>query len=337
MMESSYLHVPALIAHGGAGGRGPAVDRPERRRAMLSAVRHGAELLRGGASAIDAVVATVRELENHPLFNAGYGSVLTADGTVEMDAAIVAASARGAPRGRQVDLRAGAVAAVSRVRNPIELARAVMERTPHLLMAGAGAEVIARQAGIELCAPAALISPRSRERWRAMLEGRIEVAAPALGGRGHFGTVGAVALDAHGMLAAATSTGGISGKLPGRVGDSAIIGAGAFAGWPGAASATGQGEAILKVALCRAAVMALEGAVTPARAATGAIRNLAATTGGQAGVIIVDRRGRIGFAHNAEAMDVAIFEAARGFRYQWTAPSSTARAKAPARSSTRGA
>jgi len=333
-MESHYSYLPALIAHGGAGGRGPAADRPERRRAMLAAVRRGAEVLRAGASAIDAVVATVRELENHPLFNAGYGSVLTADGTVEMDASLVAATVRGAPRGRRVDLRGGAVAAVSRVRNPIELARAVMERTPHLLMVAAGAEAIARQAGIELCAPAAMISPRSRERWSAMLEERTEVAVSVPGGRGHFCTVGAAALDSHGMLAAATSTGGISGKLPGRVGDSAIIGAGAFAGWQGAASATGQGEAILKVALCRDAVMALGSAVTPARAATRAIRSLAADTGGQAGIILVDRRGRIGFAHNADAMDVAIFEAVRGFRYQWTAPSAIARAKAAARRST---
>jgi beta-aspartyl-peptidase (threonine type) len=192
------------------------------------------------------------------------------------------------------------------VRNPILLARAVMEHTPHILMAGAGAERLARRAGLALCRPEDLVTPRARARWRAAMERR-------------FGTVGAVARDVHGVLAAATSTGGVSGKMSGRVGDSAIIGAGTFADAPGAASATGQGEAIMKAALCREAVMALRRG-EPRAVAERAIADLTALTGGQAGVILVDRRGRLGYAHNAEVMDVATFDAAGGFEYRWAAP-----------------
>jgi len=343
-MEQAHI-VPALIAHGGAGGRGPAAERPERRRGMLAAVAAGAEILRGGGSALDAVIATVRSLEDHPLFNAGLGSLLTIDGTVEMDASIMVAAPRGhspardaqgaraasrAPA-RRVELRAGAVAAVTRVRNPILLARAVMELTPHILMAGAGAERLARRAGVPLCRPTDLVTPRARARWRAALERRAEAADPAGDGPGRFGTVGAVALDARGVLAAATSTGGVSGKLHGRIGDSAIIGAGTFADARGAASATGQGEAIMKASLCREA-MAMLGRGEPRAAAERAIAELAAMTGGQAGIVMIDRRGRIGFAHNAEVMDVAMFDAVGGFEYRWAAALKRSSHGAPASS-----
>jgi beta-aspartyl-peptidase (threonine type) len=301
---------------------------------MLAAVRAGADVLRSGGNALDAVVTAVRALEDHPLFNAGTGSLLTVEGTVEMDAAVMVAepqrtvALRRRARGMRfaVRLGAGGVAAVTRVRNPILLARAVMEHTPHVLMAGAGAERLARRAGLELCRPEDLITQRARERWRAAIENRAAAAGGARGGKeegsggpGGFGTVGAVALDARGMLAAATSTGGVGGKLPGRVGDSAIIGAGAFADAPGAASATGQGEAIMKAGLCREAVMLLRHR-EPYAAARRAIADLAALTGGQAGVVLVDCRGRLGFAHNAEVMDVAMFDAAGGIEYRWAEP-----------------
>jgi len=307
---------------------------------MLAAVAAGAEILRIGGSALDAVVATVRALEDHPLFNAGVGSLLTVDGTVEMDASVMvalpppptsrrgtisaAALARGAalgPRPRAT-LYAGAVAGISRVRNPILLARAVIELTPHVLMAGAGAERLARRAGIARCRPEDLITQRARERWRAALARRAEGVGGigAEGGcPGSFGTVGAIALDTDGGLAAATSTGGVSGKLSGRVGDSAIVGAGTFAEAPGAASATGQGEAIMKATLCREVVMAL-GRGDPRTIAEHVIAEMAAQTGGQAGVIVIDRRGRLGYAHNAEVMDVAMFDPAGGFEYRWAAP-----------------
>ena len=298
---------------------------------MLAAVRAGADILRGGGSALDAVVATVRALEDHPLFNAGVGSLLTAEGTVEMDAGVMVATPvsreggrRAAVRGARprAELQGGAVGAVSRVRNPILLARAVMEHTPHLLMVGSGAERFARRAGADLCRPAELVTERARERWRAAQADRASAGrAAAVPG---LGTVGAAAVDSRGILAAATSTGGVSGKLPGRLGDSAILGAGVFADLLGAASATGQGEAIMKVALCREAIDALSHS-DPQNVARQTIADCAARTDGKAGVIIVDKRGRLGFAHNAEVMDVATFDAKNGVTYRWVEPLREAR------------
>jgi beta-aspartyl-peptidase (threonine type) len=289
---------------------------------MLAAARKGIELLRAGAGALEAVIAAVKALEDDEYFNAGYGSVLNTDGRVEMDAALMVAEPRpdrgSGPRARLRDrtphVRAGAVAVVSRVRNPILLARAVMDQTPHILMVGAGAERIARRAGIPLCSPDDLITSRAKARWRWMLEQRL---AAAVGGEG--GTVGAAAIDSRGVIAAATSTGGMTGKLPGRVGDSAIVGAGVYADKAGAASATGLGEAIIVLALCREAVRALEGGEATA-VARRVIADLARRTGGKAGVILVDRRGRIGFAHNAGAMEVASFDPEQGLRHYWPDP-----------------
>jgi L-asparaginase / beta-aspartyl-peptidase len=299
------ITMPTLIAHGGAGGRPPASERGARRNGIIAAVRRGAEILRGGGAALDAVVATIVALENDPLFNAGYGSVLTIAQRVEMDAAVMSATHARFPnrggavsgnaddsgkaiistaRGRAgaVEIRAGGVVLVSRVRNPIELARVVMERTPHLLMGGAGAERLARQFGVRMCRAADLVSQRARERWLAS-RGEVPLdSAPV-----SHGTVGAVALDSHGDIASATSTGGVSGKLPGRIGDSAIIGAGLFASASGGASATGEGEAIMRVALCREAVMALAKRGAQA-AAERAITMVADAAAGQAGVIVVD-------------------------------------------------
>jgi L-asparaginase / beta-aspartyl-peptidase len=331
----------ALIAHGGAGAWGPVSERAERRRGLVGAVRAGAEILRGGGSALDAVVATVAALEDHPLFNAGHGSLLTTDGTVEMDASVMTASPAGEPlipsslavrrarraRASEMIVSAGAVAAVSRVRNPIELARAVMERTPHILLAGAGAERFARRAGIALIRPERLITERARERWLARQRAAAVDNAAGPGAAvipaGH-GTVGAVALDARGILAAATSTGGVPGKIAGRVGDSAIIGAGTFAGAAGAASATGNGEAIIMAALCREAVMAL-GAGAPNAVARRAIAELIGGAGAEAGIVIVDRKGRIGFAHNAQTMQIAMFDPALGIRHLRAKPNAVAR------------
>jgi len=288
---------------------------------MLAATRRGVELLRAGASALDAVIATVKALEDDEYFNAGYGSVLNTDGRVEMDAALMVAEPRageGGARKRRSDrpsmVRAGAVAAVSRVRNPILLARAVMEQTEHILMVGAGAERIARRAGIALCGPDELITPRAKARWRLLLEQRLAAAPGAEGG-----TVGAAAIDSKGVAAAATSTGGMTGKLPGRVGDSALIGAGVYADLSGAASATGQGEAIILLALCRETVRVLERGEAAA-VARGAIAELARRTERQAGIIVVDYRGRFGFAHNAGAMEVASFDPVHGLHHYWPDP-----------------
>ncbi len=300
---------------------------------MLTATRLGAKILQSGGSALDAVIATISTLEDHPLFNAGYGSLLNSEGNVEMDASVMSAepvSDAMPKRGRKsqqvaeddYNVTAGAVAVISRVQHPVVLARAVMERSPHILMAGVGAERFARSCGIQLVKPAAMISARARERWRArqqqQAESAAEAAARASMGMEH-GTVGAIAIDARGGIAAATSTGGVPGKLFGRVGDSAIIGAGTFAHGLGAASATGQGEAIILTSLCREAVLALaEG--SPDAIAREAIGEMIDATGAEAGVIILDRRGRIGYAHNAASMQVARFDPAGGLRHLWLPP-----------------
>jgi len=325
----------ALVAHGGAGNAGPGAERPERRRGMMAAIRIGAGILRAKGSALEAVVGTVAALEDHPLFNAGYGSLLNSEGNVEMDASVMFAepvfsdSTRLAKRTHSHDadysVSAGAVAVVSRVRNPIMLARAVMEHSPHILMAGPGAENFARKVGIRLVRPEEMVTERARERWHARKQqtGMLEAGAAARAAMGH-GTVGAVCVDVHGAIAAATSTGGVPGKLFGRVGDSALIGAGTFAHAFGAASATGQGEAIILTALCREAVLALaDGA--PQAVAREAIAEMIDATGAEAGIILIDRRGRIGYAHNAASMQVARYDPARGVEHLWLEPIATAR------------
>jgi len=307
---------PALVAHGGAGGKGSAADRTERRHALLAAVRRGADLLREGGSALDAVQVTVVELEDDPRFNAGTGSVLTSVGTVEMDASVMVME-RGP--GGEARISAGAVAAVSRVKNPLMLARAVMEETPHVMLAGSGAHRFAARAGIELCRVEDLITARARERWRTrQLQLRNQsssAAAPS--------TVGAVAIDSNGNIAAGTSTGGIPGKIPGRIGDSAIVGAGTFVAAWGGASATGHGEAIILSGLCREAVAALSGQ-SPSSVARHAVATLLAPAKAEGGIVIVDCKARIGFAHNAAAMQVATFDSAE-LRHCWVEPLKLAR------------
>src|SRR3954468_13105821 len=188
---------PVLLVHGGAGTPrdGKVDDESATHDALRDALLAGYELLAGGAAAIDAAQAAVQSLEDCPLFNAGRGSVLTAAGHVEMDAAVMDGAAR----------QAGACAGVTRVRHPVALARAIMEKTPHVLLAGEGAERYAADAALELVDPEWFVTDRERTR------------------DGRHGTVGAVALDSSGSLAAATSTGGVRAQLPGRVGDTPLI------------------------------------------------------------------------------------------------------------------
>lgn len=325
-MKSAKRSRVALIVHGGAGARAPSRDRLAHRQGVLKAARCGVKILDQGGLAIDAVVAVVKALENAPLFNAGYGSVLTEEGSVEMDAALMnftpadaaipanTTIKRGRRQRRAGTLTGGAVAAVSRVRNPILLARAVMELTPHLLMTGAGAQRLARRAQLEICRPSDLITRGARARRRASLDGRC-----VRGSACEYGTVGAVALDSQGRIAAATSTGGVEGKMVGRVGDSAIIGAGVFVGEAGGSSATGQGEAIIRSALCREAVAYVSRSSAPA-AARRAVATLAKTTCGEAGLILLDRRGGFGYAHNTGSMQIALFDHAGGLRQLWIEP-----------------
>ncbi len=239
-------HAPSLIRfalHGGAGDL-PADAGPqsEQRAALRDITEEAARLLRDGGSALDAVSLAVERLEQCPLFNAGVGAVLNRDGQPELDAAI----ARGEDRG------CGAIAGVSRVASPIRLARAVMERTPHVLFAGTGAERIAEELGLTMVEPAHFIIPlRLAQLDAAKASGSIALDhvddAPAADPDAAFGTVGAVARDARGHLAAATSTGGLTNKLPGRIGDSAVFGAGTFADDSSCAvSCTGTGEAFIR-------------------------------------------------------------------------------------------
>lgn len=281
--------VPAIIVHGGAGAA-PS-DRDELREPMRSAARAGWAVLVANGTSLDAVEAAVRVLEDHPRFNAGLGSVLTEAGRVEMDASIMEGDRLGC----------GAVAAVSRVANPVTLARRVLDDGRHILLVAEGAEAFATLAGVPQCDPAVLITERQRRRLRDHL-----AVTPT-------GTVGAVALDRHGTAAAATSTGGILGKRPGRVGDSALIGSGTYADSTlGAVSCTGDGEAIIRVVLARRALEYLKEADNPDYASRVAVDLLVEEGRGEGGLIVVDWRGRTGYAHSTPFMPVAWMSPAAG-------------------------
>lgn len=278
--------VPSIIVHGGAGA--PLADAAEFRPGIRAAVAAGWAVLADGGHALDAVEAAVRSLEDHERFNAGRGSVLTETGTVEMDASIMEGDR----------LTCGAVAAVSRVANPVTLARRVLDEGRHVLLVGDGAHAFARDVGLPPCDPASLVTERQRRRLA-------ERRATTPGRAGSGGTVGATALDRHGTVAAATSTGGMLGKRPGRVGDSALIGCGTYADSSlGGVSCTGDGEAIVRVVLARRTLDYLKEADDPDYAASVAVDLLVEEGRGEGGVIVVDWRGRIGYAHSTELMPV---------------------------------
>jgi beta-aspartyl-peptidase (threonine type) len=231
---------PSLIIHGGAW------DIPDEaveacNSGCRQALDAGWSILSRGASALDAVEAAILVLEDDPVFDAGFGSHLNLDGHVECDAIVMNGET----------LRSGAVACLQRIRNPIRLARAVLEHCPHMMLVAEGAERFAKDHGIDLCDPADLVSDAEREAWRRCSQDKHAAAHH----RGHEqGTVGAVALDSHGKLFAATSTGGTCCKLPGRVGDSPLIGCGCYAdSTAGGVSCTGYGEAIMKIVMAKTA------------------------------------------------------------------------------------
>lgn len=283
----------ALVIHGGAGTMSPeeitpAIERDLRAGLQRSLDAGHAVLANGGASA-DAVVAAVRVLEDDPLFNAGRGAVFTSAGTHEMDAAIM--------DGRT--LKAGAVAGVRRVRNPIDLARAVMQKSPHLMLGSAGAEEFARQLGHELVDKQYF---STEQRWKALERVRA-AASDALSDADRHGTVGAVALDRAGNLAAATSTGGNTNKWPGRIGDTPIIGAGTYANnRTCAVSATGDGEFFIRAVAAHdiSALIEYRG-MNLAEAAQTVIEKIAAL-GGTGGLIAVDGDGNIALPFNTMGM-----------------------------------
>lgn len=294
----NHPHSPILIAHGGA------YDIPtETHEAHLAGCRLGAEagwaVLASGGSALKTVETVVRLLEDNSTFDAGRGSFINAAAQVEMDAIIA--------DGR--DLNFGAVAAVQRVRHPVTLARLVMTESEHALLAGAGAEAFARTHGLPICPPEELLVGRELERWHAaQAGGRPQDWEPW--GNEPSGTVGAVALDADGNLAAATSTGGTFNKHPGRVGDSPLIGCGAYAdNRTGAVSATGEGEALMKVVISKTVCDFITRGMTAQQAADAAVAVLRERTTGQGGVIVLDRMGRAGIAHNTPYIAHAIVTA----------------------------
>lgn len=302
--------IPALIVHGGAG-KVPEERREPARLGCLEAALAGLRVLAAGGRALAAVEAAVRVLEDNPLFNAGTGSVLTRDGTVEVDAAIMDGES----------IRIGAVGAVPDLAQPIALARAVLDDGEHILLVGPAAWAFARERGFTPAPPGALITERARDRHAEERDRR-------------GGTVGAVAIDADGHVAAATSTGGIVFKRPGRVGDTPLPGCGTWADDAGgAASATGDGERIIRVTLTRLLVDRLVAGVPPAEAASVAIDDLVRRTGGSAGVIVVDRAGRLAADHASETMPVAagVVEAGAIRAASWVSPADVADLDAAAR------
>jgi len=320
-MLTSTKHTPTLLVHGGAWAI-PEDAAEAHENGVRGALEAGHAILSKGGSALDAVEASVTVLENDPTFDAGRGSFLTSDGRVQMDALLM-------DGGR---MKAGGVACVERLRNPIQAARLVLERSPHVYFVGAGAEEFAHSLGMALIENSELVMDRERERLAfaqtreaagladQTFSGPDALPHPVLSddkgpetafrdkensspGFSSHDTVGAVALDASGNLAAGTSTGGTLNKTPGRVGDSSLIGCGCYAdNLSAAVSLTGWGEPIMKLVLGKWATDRVAMGTAPEIAAREAIAYLFNRLGGHGGIILLGPDGRFGFAHNTPAM-----------------------------------
>jgi beta-aspartyl-peptidase (threonine type) len=288
---------PAVIVHGGAGTN-PVDDPAPYFAGTRAACEAAMRVLLQGGSALDAAQAAATVLEDDPSFNAGTGAALTSAGDVELDASCMDGTT----------LRAGGVACVKTVRNPIVLARRVCDDTPHVLLCGAGADAFARECGIAAYDNALLVTPRQRRRWEELHAQAQAAGADSV--RRKIGTIGAVAVDAKGHVAACTSTGGTMYKRPGRVGDTPIIGAGTYADdHEAAASSTGLGEAILKVSMARAACLLVREGRSPREAAVDAVGLLRERAHGDGGIILAGPDGRLGWAYNTPRMSRALFRA----------------------------
>lgn len=265
--------MPQLVVHGGAGAPSDAEYR-ERQLAVDRALEAGWDAIGGGAMA--AVIAAARLMEDEPILNAGIGASLNLDGAIELDAGLMEGTT----------LRTGAVAAVNDIRHPIEGARAVLEDGRHALLVGSGASRLAEARGVERCDPSTFVTERRRTAWDAAVSD----------------TVGAVARDGDGRIAVAVSTGGYPRKLPGRVGDSPLVGCGFYADDAlGGACATGHGEAFMRLVLCHSAVLRMAEATADDVAAR-VIDELGRRVAGDGGVILIDGRGGIGAAWNTAHM-----------------------------------
>ncbi len=285
-----------LVIHGGAGVIRRETFTPEKEAAyrakLTEALQAGHAILARGGTSLDAVGAAIRILEDSPLFNAGKGAVFNHDGRNELDASIMDGKT----------LKAGAVAGLHHVKNPIELARKVMERSPHVMMVGEGAETFAKEHGIELVPPEYF---RTEERWEQLqkaLEKEKASRDPATGEE-KFGTVGAVALDQAGNLVAGTSTGGMTNKRYGRVGDSPIIGAGNYANARCAVSATGHGEYFIRYTVARDICARVEYLGLPlGEAARVVVMDVLVKAGGEGGIIAMDAQGHVAMPFNSPGM-----------------------------------
>ena len=287
-----------IIVHGGAGawnlkGR----NLPEAIQACEEAAAHGQSILQQGGSALDAVEKAVNILEDCPVLDSGRGSYLNARGDVEMDALIMDGAT----------LNMGAVAAVQRVRYPISLARRVMTDSEHNFFVAYGAEAFADQIGFPRCEVTDLLVGTELEDYLALQKQENYEAPNIFTEPGAIGdTVGAVAIDNQGNLAAATSTGGTRNKLPGRVGDSPLVGSGAYAdNWTAAASATGYGEALMKVLISQRVCSFVSNGLSAKAACQAAIQVLAERVGGEGGIIAIDAQGTVGWHFNTDAMPYA--------------------------------
>lgn len=317
-MNFAAKHSPTLLVHGGAWAI-PADAADAHQNGVRQALEAGHAILSRGGSALDAVEAAVTVLEDDPTFDAGRGSFLTSDGRVQLDALLM-------DGGR---MKAGGVACVERLRNPIQAARLVLEKSPHVYFVGQGAEQFAQSHGMTLIENAELVLDRERERLSFAQarqaagladltfsgpdatpdptlhddKGPETALPPATGRFDSHDTVGAVALDAEGNLAAATSTGGTLNKTPGRVGDSSLIGCGCYAdNLSAAVSLTGWGEPIMKLVLGKWATDRVASGAAPEAAAVEAISYLFNRLGGHGGIILLGPDGRFGFAHNTPGM-----------------------------------
>ncbi len=300
-----------LVIHGGAGTIVKSQMSPERenayKEALEKALQTGNDILKSGGTALDAVEAAVRSMEDDPLFNAGKGAVFTNDGKNELDAAIM--------NGKT--LEAGSVAGVTIIRNPITAARAVMEKSPHVMMTGAGAEKFAKQQGLEIVDPSYFYT---ETRWRGLQKAKeqdslkMHLDHADTTNRGmlkqwenkdyKYGTVGAVALDRYGNLAAATSTGGMTNKKFGRVGDAPIIGAGTYANNNTVAiSGTGWGEYFIRLVMAKSISDMMEfGKMKLKVAADEMVMKKLPALGGDGGLIAVDKQGNIAMPFCTEGM-----------------------------------
>jgi len=277
----------ALMVHAGAGAYPPQYVGPAQ-KGCREGILAGWRILQDRGSALDAVEAAVRILENNPLYNAGTGSCLTREGKIEMDAGIMDGAT----------FQVGAVAGVESIKNPIKLARKVLE-SPHVMLIGRGAQQFALESGMSLCEREDLLTEEVYRRWQR------QRAAEVPEKQWKYGTVGAVAVDSTGRLAAATSTGGLMNKYPGRVGDSPLVGCGFYADEYAAVSCTGYGEDFVRLLIARRAAEFVAQGHSAQRAADEAMTLLSTLTSGTGALIVVDAQGRAGSAKVSEHMPYA--------------------------------